>query len=138
MFAALFHYSDPLVPFPSKSVGLHGTMDSKSPNNAVSTRHPAGLDGHSNPGSKAEKEIHARAPGDKPENGNLTDPQLVTTSKLILLAACLTFSNIVSSLLSGSVTVILDDLAADLHIEENNLQWAFNSAQLPFVSQTTV
>jgi hypothetical protein len=53
---------------------------------------------------------------------------------VILLASCLTFANIVDSFGSTGVTVMLDDIAADLNVAENNLQWIFNSVQLPFVS----
>ncbi|KAJ9118272.1 hypothetical protein QFC22_004183 [Naganishia vaughanmartiniae] len=107
-------------------------MDSKNSNDPTSIRRFATLESHLDLALKVETEKNSTTAGNLPEIDDSAESQLPTTSKLILLAACLTFSNIVSSLLSGSVTVILDDLAADLHIEEHNLQWAFNSAQLPF------
>lgn len=68
------------------------------------------------------------------EDLNQRQNPLPSTTKVILLASCLTFANIVYSFGGTGVTVLLDDIAADLHVAENNLQWIFNSVQLSFVS----
>jgi hypothetical protein len=64
------------------------------------------------------------------------DP-LPSTTRIILLAACLTFANVVVSMGNTGVQVMLDSISDDLDISENNLQWIYNSMQLPFVSLLT-
>lgn len=67
-----------------------------------------GLKSLCHPASKeVEKASYVSVPEDISDNSDSTGSQLPTTSKLILLAACLTFSNIVSSLLAGGIKVIL-------------------------------
>jgi hypothetical protein len=60
---------------------------------------------------------------------------LPPTTTVMLLTACLTLSNIVSSFANTGVAVMLDELAEDLDVAENNLQWIINSFQLPMVSE---
>jgi hypothetical protein len=59
---------------------------------------------------------------------------------IILLTAFLMMGNVVQAFSVGGVSVMLDALASDLHITDNNLQWTINSLQLPLVSksETTV
>lgn len=68
------------------------------------------------------------------ENVDQRKEPLPSTTKVILLAAGLTFANVVYAFGGTGVTVMLDDIAASLDIAENNLQWIFNCVQLPFVS----
>lgn len=70
------------------------------------------------------------------DNAELDHSQdaLPSTTRFVLLAVCLTFANVVESFGSTGVTVMLDEIAETLGIAENNLQWIFNSVQLPFVS----
>ncbi|KAJ9118273.1 hypothetical protein QFC22_004184 [Naganishia vaughanmartiniae] len=76
--------------------------------------------------------------GNNAESGDVSPPTpslnllLPSNVRVIVLAICLAFGNLVSSLLSNSLFVKLDVLADDLNIEETNLQWVFNSFQLPF------
>lgn len=63
---------------------------------------------------------------------------LPSTAIIWLLTACMTLSNIVMAFGNTGVTVMLDELAEDLHIAENNLQWTINSFQLPLVSEPYV
>jgi hypothetical protein len=79
--------------------------------------------------SKEEK--GTAVPSDTPDQ---REEALPSTTRVILLAACLTFANIVYSFGGTGVTVLLDDIAASLDVAENNLQWIFNCVQLPFVS----
>jgi hypothetical protein len=68
----------------------------------------------------------------RPAPTSSLDPLLPSNVRVIVLAVCLAFGNLVSSLLSNSLFVMLDVLADDLKIDETNLQWVFNSFQLPF------
>jgi hypothetical protein len=61
------------------------------------------------------------------------DP-LPSTTRVILLATCLTFANVLTAIGNTGVQVLLDEISASLNISENNLQWIFNSMQLPFAS----
>jgi hypothetical protein len=56
-----------------------------------------------------------------------------STTRVILLAICLALGNVIFSLSTNSMLVMLDSMADSLHITENNLQWVSNSLQLPFV-----
>jgi hypothetical protein len=55
---------------------------------------------------------------------------------IILLTAFLMMGNVVQAFSVGGVSVMLDALASDLHITDNNLQWTINSLQLPLVSES--
>jgi hypothetical protein len=44
---------------------------------------------------------------------------------------------VVVSMGNTGVQVMLDSISDDLDISENNLQWIYNSMQLPFVSLLT-
>jgi hypothetical protein len=57
-----------------------------------------------------------------------------SASRTLLLAFCLAFGNMVWSIGTNSMIVMLDSLSDSLHVTENNLQWILNSLQLPFVS----
>lgn len=69
------------------------------------------------------------------ESNATVSPVPAWNSRVILLALCLAFHNMVWALCNNSILVMLDVLAESLHITENNLQWVFNSTQLPFVSR---
>ncbi|KAJ9126389.1 hypothetical protein QFC24_002127, partial [Naganishia onofrii] len=103
---------------PEKEEKLHGTSQSRHPDDMAEP-----------PGDEARIQTVgiARSLSNAPTSS--LDPPNV---RVIVLAVCLAFGNLVSSLLSNSLFVMLDVLADDLKIDETNLQWVFNSFQLPF------
>jgi hypothetical protein len=70
---------------------------------------------------------------------SLAQPQsddLPSTTRVILLTACLTFANMLVTIGNSGVQVLMDEIAETLHISETHLQWIVISLQLPFVSPT--
>jgi hypothetical protein len=88
--------------------------------------------------SKIETGMQVSPTADVSESGATVSKISPSVSRILLLAFCLAFGNMVWSILTNSMIVMLDNLSDSLHVTENNLQWILNSLQLPFVSHTDV
>lgn len=87
-------------------------------------------------GSKIETDMQVSHTLDVSDSDATDSTKSSSTSRVLLLAFCLAFGNMVWSILTNSMIVMLDNLSDSLHVTENNLQWILNSLQLPFVSYT--
>lgn len=97
------------------------------------THHQGETSNSSGDGLRIQEKANVRTEGSHlpPVEPVSSAPPLVSITIIGLLTACLTLSNIVMAFGNTGITVMLDELADDLHIAENNLQWTINSFQLP-------
>lgn len=101
------------------------------PQHTDATGHVSGAVGTKTPGNP---DMYKAPPAEAAESGATPPANAPSTSRTLLLAFCLAFGNMVFSISTNSMIVMLDSLSDSLKVTENNLQWILNTFQLPFVS----
>lgn len=66
------------------------------------------------------------------------DSTPLSLNRLLIVGACMTLTSIINGYSVTMTAILLDLLAEDLQLAENNLQWTFNSFLLPMVSHPSL
>ena len=76
--------------------------------------------------------------GDEPTVVASEAHQPLSFGALLILGVCMVWTNIINGFAVILSAVLLDLLADDLKLAENNFQWTFNSFLLPLVSLSQI